>query len=116
MAPEKGPTHTCKQSRFPHAPPLPCLAVCQGPTMSGKSSLLQRLATEVWVGSDGKSCFDRIYIFSPSVGSSFEDGIDETWTPVKRLVETQLIDVEILRCPEEPWVPRETQRPPPRFD
>ena len=28
------------------------------------------------VGSDGKSCFDRIYIFSPSVGSTFEDGIE----------------------------------------
>ena len=60
--------------------------------MSGKSSALQRLFTEVWVRNNGKSVFDRIYIFSPSVGSSFEDGIDETWTPVKRLVETQLID------------------------
>ena len=60
--------------------------------MSGKSSALQRLFTEVWVGNDGKSCFDRIYIFSPHVGSTFEDGIDETWTPVKRLIETQLID------------------------
>ena len=36
--------------------------------------------------------FSKSNIFSPSVGSSFEDGIDETWTPVKRLVETQLID------------------------
>ena len=60
--------------------------------MSGMSSALQRLFTEVWVGNNGKSVFDRIYIFSPSVGSSFEDGIDETWTPVKCLVETQLID------------------------
>ena len=92
MAPERGPVHTCRQSRFPHAPELPCLAIAAGPTMSGKSSLLQRLATEVWIGADGKSCFDRIYVFSPSVGASFEDGIDDTWTPVKRLVETQLID------------------------
>ena len=60
--------------------------------MSGKRSALQRLFTEVWVGSNGNSVFGRIYIFSPSVGSSFEDGMDETWTPVKRLVETQLID------------------------
>ena len=44
------------------------------------------------MGANGKSVFDRIYIFSPSVGSSFDDGIDETWTPVKRLVETQLVD------------------------
>ena len=31
--------------------------------MSGKSSALQRLFTEVWVGNNGKSVFDRIYIF-----------------------------------------------------
>ena len=92
MAPEKGPTHVCKQSRFPHAPHLPALLIVQGPSMSGKSSALQRLLTEVWIGSDGKSCFDRIYIFSPSVGSTFEDGIDETWTPVKRMIETQIVD------------------------
>ena len=60
--------------------------------MSGKSSALQRLATEVWVHKDGKSCFDRIYVFSASVGKTFEDGIDDTWQPVKRLIETQLID------------------------
>ena len=92
MSPEKGPVHSVKQSRFPHAPKLPALLIVQGPSMSGKSSALQRLFTEVWVGPNGKSVFDRIYIFSPSVGSSFEDGIDETWTPVKRLIETQLID------------------------
>ena len=92
MSPEKGPTHVCKQSRFPHAPHLPALLIVQGPSMSGKSSALQRLFTEVWTDGNGKSCFDRIYIFSPSVGSSFDDGIDQTWTPVKRLIETQLID------------------------
>ena len=91
MAPERGPVHSVKQSRFPHAPQLPALLVVQGPSMSGKSAL-QRLFTEVWVGNNGKSVFGRIYIFRPSVGSSFDDGIDETWTPVKRLVETQLID------------------------
>ncbi len=91
MAPEKGPTHVCKQSRFPHAPHLPALLVVQGPSMSGKSSALQRLFTEVWTDGNGKSCFDRIYIFSPSVGD-WDTGIDETWTPVKRLIETQLVD------------------------
>ena len=60
--------------------------------MSGKSSALQRLATEVWIHKDGKSCFGRIWVFSASVGKTFEDGIDDTWAPVKRLIETQLID------------------------
>ena len=60
MAPERGPAHTVKQSRFPHAPQLPTLLVVQGPSMSGKSSALQRLFTEVWVGSNRKSVFDRI--------------------------------------------------------
>ena len=41
---------------------------------------------------DGKSCFDRIYVFSASVGKTFEDGIDDTWAPVKRLIDKQLID------------------------
>ena len=60
--------------------------------MSGKSSALQRLATEVWVHKDGKSCFGRNYVFSASVGKTFDDGIDDTWLPVKRLIDSQLID------------------------
>ena len=92
MSPEAGAVHTCRQSRFPHAPKLPALLVVQGPSMSGKSSALRRLATEVWVHKDGKSCFDRIFVFSASVGKTFEDGIDDTWGPVKKLIETQLID------------------------
>ena len=92
MSPEQGAVHVCRQSRFPHAPKLPAQHMVQGPSKSGKSSALQRLATEVWVHKDGKSCFDRIYVFSASVGKTFEDGIDDTRAPVKRLTETQLID------------------------
>ena len=44
------------------------------------------------MGANGKSIFDRIYICSPSGGSSFENGIDGTWTHVKRRIETQLVD------------------------
>ena len=69
MSPEKGPAHSVKQSRFPHAPKLPALLIVQGPSMSGKSSALQRLFTEVWVGPNGKSVFDRIYI--QSLGRKF---------------------------------------------
>ena len=70
--------HTCRQSRFPQASNLPALLLVQDPSMSGKSSALQRLATEVWVPKDDKPCFDRICVFSVSVGKTFEDGFDDT--------------------------------------
>ena len=63
--------------------------------MSGKSSALQRLATEVWIHKDGKSCFDRIFVFSASVGKTFEDGIDDTWAPVKHLIESHHGEIEV---------------------
>ena len=88
MSPEKGPAHSVKQSRFPHAPQTPCTPYRTGAVHERK---VIGVAETVHRGL-GKSVFDRIYIFSPSVGSSFEDGTDETWTPVKRLIETQLID------------------------
>ena len=67
MGAVKIPQYSCRQSRFPHAPPLPLLGLCVGPSMSGKSNFLVKLVTEVYRHKDGKSCFDRIYVFSPSV-------------------------------------------------
>ena len=40
MSPEQGVVHTCRQSRFPHAPKLPALLLVQGPSMNGNSSAL----------------------------------------------------------------------------
>ena len=87
MGAVKIPQYTCRQSRYPHAPPLPLLGLCVGPSMSGKSNLLVKLITEVWRHSDGKSCFERIYVFSPSVT------VDPIWRPVREMIENEVLDM-----------------------
>ena len=87
MGAVKIPQYTCRQSRYPHAPPLPLLGLCVGPSMSGKSNFLVKLVTEVYRHKDGKSCFDRIYVFSPSVH------VDPIWKPVKDMIESEILDM-----------------------
>ena len=55
--------------------------------MSGKSNLLVKLITEVWRHDDGKSCFERIYVFSPSVD------VDPIWRPVREMIENEILDM-----------------------
>ena len=55
--------------------------------MSGKSNFLVKLETEVYRHKDGKSCFDRIYVFSPSVN------VDPIWKPVKDMIESEILDM-----------------------
>ena len=87
LGPVKIPSFTCRQSRYPHAPQLPCLAIAQASSMGGKSNLLVKLLTEVWRHEDGKSCFSRIYVFSPRVT------VDPTWRPVKEMIENEILDM-----------------------
>ena len=87
MGAVKIPAYTCRQSRFPHAPQLPCLAIAQASSMGGKSNMLVKLLTEVWRHEDGKSCFSRIYVFSPSVT------IDPIWVPVRKMIEEEILDM-----------------------
>jgi ABC-type multidrug transport system ATPase subunit len=55
-----------------------------GPSGSGKTILLQNLILNIY-----RNCFERIYIFSPSVD------VDTTWAPVKKYIEEDLkIDVK----------------------
>ena len=87
MGAVKIPAYSCRQSRFPFAPQLPCLGIAQASSMGGKTNLLVKLLTEVWIHEDGKSCFERIYVFSPSVT------IDPVWAPVRDLIENQILDM-----------------------
>ena len=87
MGAVKIPEYKCRQSRFPHAPQLPVLGLCVGPSMSGKTNFLVRLITEVYRHKDGKSCFDRIYVFSPSVNH------DPMWQPVRDLIGNEILDM-----------------------
>ena len=53
-------------------PSLPCRIILSAPSNSGKTVLLVDMLTRIYAG-----CFERIYVFSPSVH------LDSAWTPVK---------------------------------
>ena len=62
----------CKQSNYEVAPQLPMRSLILSPSGGGKTVLLVNMIMDIY-----KGCFNRIYIFSPSVD------IDHTWQPVK---------------------------------
>lgn len=64
---------TCKQSRHAHVPTVPLRMVLLAPSGAGKTVLLSNLILNIYRG-----CFERIYIFSPSID------IDSTWEPVRK--------------------------------
>ena len=66
----------CAQSHFQHAPELPCRMILCGPSGCGKSRLLLSLLLDIWVTPAGRSCFERIVLFSPS------HGVGSTWKPL----------------------------------
>ena len=82
-------TFTCKQSKHGTVPNLPLRGVLLAPSGAGKTVLLANMILKVYRG-----CFERIYVFSPSVN------VDQTWEAVK----TYQRDVMKVR-------ERETMRP-----
>jgi len=62
-----------KQSKYKHCGSLPVRSILLGPSGSGKGVLLQNMILDIY-----KKCFERIYIFSPSIN------VDHTWLPVKK--------------------------------
>jgi hypothetical protein len=67
---------TCKQSKHAVMPKLPLRGVILAPSGSGKTVLLSNLILKMYRG-----CFERIYVFSPSVN------VDQTWEAVKKYQE-----------------------------
>ncbi len=53
--------------------------------MGGKTHYLVKLIKEVWRHKDGRSCFERIYVFSPSVNH------DPMWQPVREMIESEIL-------------------------
>jgi len=85
VVPPRGiPSWEVDQSRHEHLPRLPLRAVIAGPSGSGKTLLLVSMITDLYRRPDGKSCFKRVYVFSPSIHS------DPAWLPVKRFVQHDL--------------------------
>jgi hypothetical protein len=66
-------TFTCEQSKHGGVPNLPLGGVILAPSGSGKTALLANLSLKVYRG-----CFERIYVFSPSVN------VDQTWEAVHK--------------------------------
>ena len=75
IAPVKSKEFTVKQSKYEHVPKLPTRCMILGPSGSGKTILLQNLILDIY-----KDCFNRIYIFSPSIM------LDTSWKPVKEYI------------------------------
>ena len=81
ITPIKHKEFECKQSKYGTdvVPKLPMRSMILSPSGGGKTVLLQNLILDVY-----KGCFNRIYIFSPSVD------IDHTWNPVKEYITKEI--------------------------
>ena len=79
IKPAKSKEYTSSQSEYNHCAKLPMRSIVLGPSGSGKTILLQNMILDIY-----KGCFDRIYIFSPSVD------LDHTWLPVKEYIKDKL--------------------------
>ena len=79
VKPIKTKDYTSKQSKYEVAAKLPIRSIILGPSGSGKTILLQNMVLDIY-----KGCFDRIYIFSPSIN------LDHTWLPVKEYIQKEM--------------------------
>ena len=79
VQPIKLKEYTSKQSKYGQCAKLPMRSIVLGPSGSGKTILLQNMILDIYEG-----CFDKIYIFSPSVN------LDHTWLPVKEHIKDKM--------------------------
>ena len=88
VEPIKIKEYTVKQSNYGIVGKLPIRDVILGPSGSSKTVLLQNMILEIY-----KNCFERIYIFSPSID------VDSSWLPVKKYIEKEM---KVQNTDEEP--------------
>jgi hypothetical protein len=89
-----------KQSKYDQVGKLPLREIILGRSRSGKGILLQNLILDVY-----KNCFERIYIWSPSID------IDQTWRPVKKYIESELkVNVEKEKCYFNEYNPEDLEK------
>ncbi len=75
---------TSKQSKYDVVGRLPIRDILLAPSGGGKGVLMSNMILDIYRG-----CFDRIYIFSPSVD------VDKTWGPVREYIEkSQKVDTK----------------------
>ena len=70
---------TSKQSKYDVVGKLPLRDIILGPSGAGKGILKSNMILKIY-----KGCFDRIYLFSPSID------VDKTWLPVKEYIEKSM--------------------------
>jgi len=100
LEPVKLKTFESKQSKYEQVGKLPCRSLILGPSGSGKGILLQNLILDVY-----KNCFERIYIWSPSID------IDQTWRPVKQYIEKEMkVNTEKEKCFFNEYHPEDLER------
>ena len=76
--------YTSKQSKYDVVGKLPLRDIILGPSGAGKGVLLSNMILDIY-----KGCFNRIFIFSPSID------VDKTWIPVKEYIEkSQKVDLK----------------------
>lgn len=68
-----------KQSKYPNVARLPARQIFLAPSNSGKTILLTNYILDIY-----RDCFERIYIFSPSID------IDHAWKPVKKYIKDKI--------------------------
>ena len=73
-------------------PPTPCRILVTGPSGSGKTQLAVDMLTRIYAG-----CFERIYVFSPSVH------LDSVWNVVKDHVHKVMGVPDTERCYYDSW-------------
>ena len=79
ITPIKVKEFTSKQSKYDVVGKLPLRDIILGPSGAGKGILISNMILDIY-----KDCFDRIYLFSPSID------VDKTWKPVKEYIEKSL--------------------------
>lgn len=79
IEPIKCKEFTSKQSKYDVVGKLPLRDIILGPSGAGKGILISNMILDIY-----KDCFDRIYLFSPSID------VDKTWKPVREYIEKSL--------------------------
>jgi hypothetical protein len=82
----------CRQSRHGHLPKLPARGILVAPSQQFKTTALTDMILRHYTDGRGKSCFERIFIFSPSVD------IDSSWGPVKEFVRVNMGVPDSEKC------------------
>lgn len=83
IKPIKVKQYDVKQSKYEQVGQIPVRTILLGASGSGKGILLQNMIMDIY-----DKCFERIYIFSPSIN------VDTTWRPVKDYIKDKIKGTE----------------------